>query len=312
MNLKYFLGLSILFILGCHNMSKEEMATTDTTSNSSDSEIRAISESEPAANSITSSAAQEKNADPNRKFIRKADVKFRVKNVIHSTYNIEDIVARQGGFVTLTDLKTQVDETTESALNSDSTLISTKYTVINHMTLRVPNTKLDSTLKEIAKNIDFLDYRTISAEDVALQILQNNMTQSRLARNEKRLINAIDLRGKKLVETTSAEELLINKQEQADNSKIENLSLNDQVNFSTISLEIYQRVATKREVVANEKNITRYEPNLFLKLWESIKYGWRWVENILVFITRFWAIFIVGASIFFLVKKYGHLLKSKL
>jgi hypothetical protein len=307
-----FLVFSLVFILGCNNLSKDEMASADAAVNSSDKAIKAISESEPAGNSISSTAAQEKNTDPNRKFIRKADIKCRVKNVITSTYNIEDIIAKQGGFVTLTNLKTQIDETSEITLSSDSNLINTKYTIVNHMTLRVPNIKLDTTLKEIAKNIDFLDFRTITAEDVALQLLQNNMTQSRIEKNEKRLINAIDSRGKKLEETTSAEELIINKKEQADNTKIENLSLHDQINFSTISLELYQRSAIKHEVVASEKNIQSYEPNLFLKLWESIKDGWRWIENIIVFFVRFWAIVLIGLGTIMLYRKYGHLLKNKL
>ena len=45
------------------------------------------------------------------------------------------------------------------------------------MTLRVPNTTLDGTLKEIASNIDILDYRVIKANNVDLDLLSNSLNQ---------------------------------------------------------------------------------------------------------------------------------------
>ena len=205
------LGLSIL-LFGCSQSSDESNSMAqDSTSNAF----------------ISSSAAVENVKDTTRRFIRSADLKFKVKSVIKSTYDIEEITNRQGGFVTFTNLTSNIDNTTTTAVSADSSLETTYYTVTNSITLRVPNTKLDTTIKEISNNIDYLDFRIIKAEDVALQILSNNLTQKRSAKNEERLTNAIDNRGKKLNETTVAEEILLSKQEQADNAKISNLSLTD-------------------------------------------------------------------------------------
>ena len=88
------------------------------------------------------------------------------------------------------------------------------------MTLRVPNIKLDSTLKDIAKSIDYLDYRIIKADDVSLQILANDFTQKRATNNYSRITNDIENNRKKLNETTDAEEIVFSKQAQADNAKI--------------------------------------------------------------------------------------------
>src|SRR6478735_2437237 len=149
---------------------------------------------------ISSSAAVANGKDSSRRFIRTAELKFKVKNVIRSTYDIENITNRKGGFVIFTNLTSNINYVTNKAVSADSSLETTYFTVTNFITLRVPNTKLDSTLKEISSNIDFLDYRIIKAEDVALQILSNNLTQKRSANNEERLTNAIDTRGKKLNE----------------------------------------------------------------------------------------------------------------
>jgi Domain of unknown function (DUF4349) len=132
---------------------------------------------------ISSSAAIENYKDPERKFVRTADIKFKVKSVVNTTTDIENICTAQGGFVIYTNLASNIDDHTETPISADSILETTHYTVTNTMTLRVPNTKLDSTLKDIAKSIDYLDYRIIKADDVSLQILANDFTQKRTTNN---------------------------------------------------------------------------------------------------------------------------------
>jgi len=247
---------------------------------------------------ISSLAAVEDGKDSTRKFIRTAEMKFRVKSVISSTYNIEAIAARRGGFVTYTSLNTSVDNVTTTAVSADSLLETTYFTVSNTITLRVPNTLLDTTLKEIAAGIDFLDYRIIKADDVALMMLSNTLAQKRAAKAEERLTKAIDEKGRKLNETTQAEDLLLSRQDRADQAKISNLSLADQVNFSTINLSIYQRQSVKRELLASNKDITAYEPGFGRKLVESLKTGWKVLEAIVLFVANLWAVFLLGLAIY--------------
>jgi hypothetical protein len=81
-----------------------------------------------------------------------------------------------------------------------------------------------------------LDYRTIKAEDVALQIITNNLIQKRTIKSQQRLSNAIDNNKKKLDEITNADEVLWNRQMQDDAAKTSNLLLIDKINFSIINL----------------------------------------------------------------------------
>ncbi len=282
-----------IFFWGCNHEKKEafdHLALADSTSNAF----------------ISSSAAVENNKDSTRRFIRTADLKFKVKDVIQSTYDIENITNRQGGFVTYTNLASNINNVTNIPVTADSSLETTFYTVTNSITVRIPNTKLDTTLKEISSNIDYLDYRIIKAEDVALQILSNNLTQKRSAKNEERLTNAINNSGKRLNETTIAEEILLSKQEQADNAKIANLSLADQISFSTINLIIYQRETIKRELISNDKNIDAYEPGLGSKLLDALKYGWDILETFIVFLANLWAFLLLAMLVYFFYKVYGH------
>lgn len=295
---KLIFGLGISIILFSCGQSSEEKAVAEAAfeeqAKLDASNINAL---------VSSSAAVENKKDTTHKFIRTADLKFKVKNVIKSTYDIENITARQSGFVTYTNLTSNIENVNTIAVSADSSLETTYYSVTNNIVLRVPNFKLDTTLKEIAKHIDFLNYRIIKAEDVALSILSNKLTQRRTKKNEDRLINAIDKRGKKLRETTDAEELLLSQQERSDNSLISNLSLQDQIDFSTINLTIYQRQTIRRELISNDKNIDEYEPNLGQKLKESVKTGWEIVTTFFVFITKFWGLILIAIVVIYFLKK---------
>ena len=254
--------------------------------------------------SVISSSAAVEDKNSNRKFVRTADVKFKVKNVAKSTYAIEDATTKFGGFVTYTNLQSNIHNEDRTKVSQDSTLVTTKYKVDNNITIRVPNTKMDTVIKTIAKQIHFLDYRIIKADDVSLQMLSNELAQKRSNSSEKRLANAIDSKGKKLNQVVDAEATLDAKKEQNDASKIQNLSLQDQVNFSTLTLNIYQDESIKQEMVANEKSINAYRPNIGLQIWDSIKTGWFMLENIVSFIVVLWPFVLIGFLGFFGYKKF--------
>ena len=139
---------------------------------------------------------------------------------------------------------------------------------------------------------------------MALQLLANDLTQKRAAKHEARIEKAIDTKGKKLNDVTDAEETLLNKQEAADNARVANLSLLDQVNFSTITLNIYQKQTIKRELIYNNKSTKEYEPNLGIKLFESLKVGWDVLETVIVSIVKLWGLILLALIGYFIYRKY--------
>jgi hypothetical protein len=110
--------------------------------------------------SVISSSAAVVDKNSNRKFVRTADVKFKVKNVAKSTYAIEDATTKFGGFVTYTNLQSNIHNEDRTKVSQDSTLVTTKYKVDNNITIRVPNTKMDTVIKTIAKQIH-LDRKSV-------------------------------------------------------------------------------------------------------------------------------------------------------
>lgn len=248
---------------------------------------------------VPSSAASHKSNDASRKFIRTADLRFKVENVVRSTYHIEDIISSHGGFVTYTKLSSDINNVIKTPVSADSTLETTYSNIINNITLRVPDTALNATLKDIATNITYLDHRIIKADDIALQILSNKLSQKRSAASAERLKNAIDNRGKKLRETTLAEDGLQELEKQNDQALLANLSLNDQVNFSTVNISIYQRQVVKHELLSNERNRAAFERSFGFKMLESLDDGLLIIESLILMLTKLWWLLLLAVPAYF-------------
>ena len=286
------LGVILCSILSCNQKQNDYKETQNLVADSSLTQFN------------KTNVVEDKKELPNRTFLKTADIKFKVKDVINSTYNIENICNRQGGFVTYSNLASTNNKKDFVRVSVDSSIEINNYSVSNSITIRVPNNKLDTVLKDIAANVDYLDCRIINTDDVSLQLLANRLTQNRIKQNENRLIKAIDNNSKKLIETTASEDLLLSKQQQSDNSKIENLSLTDHINYSTVNLSIYQNDVTKRTMFAHEKIIKMYEPGFGSKMADSLLFGLTILMDLLVFFFKFWAIFLFVILIYLLYKKF--------
>jgi len=288
------LGLTTLVIIALlFSCKKADYASGEAAADSQTTDSTAVS----------SSAAVEKK-DSKQKFIRTADIKFKVKNVVKSTYAIENAVAKFGGYVTYTNLQSNIHDQIKTKISQDSTLETTKYSVENNITIRVPNTQLDTVIKSIARQIDFLDFRIIKADDVSLKLLSNQLSQNRSAVNEKRVEKAIDEKGKKINDIMDAENTLTNQKEANDNRTIDNLSLQDQVNFSTVTLQLYQNETIRQEIAASEKDSNSYKPNLGIQIIDALKNGWYILEAVFVFFLNLWPFILIGFGGFFVYRKY--------
>lgn len=261
---------------------------------------------------FSSSAAMVDEGDTIHKFVRTGDIRFKVKNVADATYRIEDITRRFKGFVTYTTLHSRIDQTSERIISKDSILKTTYFTVENTITIRVPSRNLDTALKQIATLVEYLDYRNISANDVRLQILSNKLEKRRLARYNERLSKISDKGNANYMDDKSyIEENLLQKQAQADQSLINDLSLEDQIEYSTITISLYQGQERNHELIVNEENIEDFKPSLGSRIGESLKTGWYFIEDVVVGLIAAWPLFLILIIIYLILRKNGYLKRKK-
>jgi Domain of unknown function (DUF4349) len=295
------LGAALLAVVLLSNCSGEKK-----------SEAMEFAESTADSTSIAPSSANVDGLETpeKRKFIRTADVRFKVKNVQNATNVVTEVVQKYGGFLTHSELSTQTIDINEVELSADSVLKNKSYEMSNDITLRIPNQFFDKTLRELQPLMTFLEKQSISADDVSLSLMASDLRKERYANFEKKYSKSIETKGRKLGETANAQETLFNYESEADVNKISTLGLRDQVNYSTITLHLYQPVSVVQEMLPNIGNIHAFKPNLFVRIWQSVKDGWYILEEIIVGITKLWFLFVLGFGGYWLFKLYQRRVKT--
>lgn len=240
-------------------------------------------------------------SDTSKKFIVTSELKFRVKDVVNATYTIEDHTAKAGGYITDTRLRSEVSQTTQTPVSTDSLLESVHYTVTNTMTVRVPKQQLDPFLRGVGQVVDFFDYRVIHADNVGLKLLANNLEQKRIKDFASR--GSKNAAANSTPEEYNYEESRLNKLTQSDEALIENMQLSEDIHYSTVQLDFYQNSSVVNTLIANPQNIKAYEPGFGTQLLHSLQYGWGMVQALLLFLVRFWAVLLFIAAAFIAYKR---------
>lgn len=245
-----------------------------------------------------SSTAAVTGTDTSHRFIRTADLAFRVQDVVHATLGIEDIVKAHGGWIANTRLRSEPRGMQRIQVSEDSLVELSRYEVLNTISLRVPDEDLDVVLREIGAWVDLFDHRDIVADDIKLRMTANAMAERRARAHSQRLGRAIADRGRKLRETMSAEEALLASDERRDQNLLNNMDLADRVAFSTVSLNIHQPMLTRREMKASDAAITAYQPSLGTRLLDALADGWRLIGILLTGLVSIWPVVaLLGASL---------------
>jgi hypothetical protein len=236
-------------------------------------------------------------------FLRTADIKFKVKNVIQSTTSIERLVRSAGGFIEKSDLTSNKDYTNSVRFKKDSLVEQTFYTSMGRLTLRVPGKDLDSVLSEITAMAVFVDHRNLGSDDVKHQLFANKLAEDRFTEYKERVNKKTDKSNAKLHQVTDAEENALQKQTKADNKRIDSYELIDKVNYSTLTLEIYQDQQVMAHVSPRPYSIEPYAPSFFEKLGTSFVSGFELLKSLILFFANIWSVLLVLALLFLGIKK---------
>jgi len=238
-------------------------------------------------------------------FVRTADLRCRVPDVVRGTYSVEDIVRRNGGYVAHTELRTSVARTERITIAADTALERSWSTVHNTLLIRVPDERLDSTLLALAPLVDQLDHRVVDADNVKLQLVANALQQQRLARHTNRLSGAIDRTAGKLKDVAATEDELLNKEARKDEALMERLALQDRVAFATVRLDLYQREVMTAALLPVAPPIDPYRPDLAVSMQHAVAQGWGMVRGFVLVLVTLWPLALLGLGVWLGMKRWG-------
>jgi hypothetical protein len=218
-------------------------------------------------------ASQDKTIVENsqKKIVRNADIRFQVEDYKKSTAAIDKVVKDSGGYI------------------SSSREDNNNYGLSTTMTIRVNSPKFDVLINELLKEAKFLNYKNINADDITARFVDTEARLKTKKEVEKRYIDILK-QAKTIEEILRVEDQLGNIREEIEAKEGQLKLMNDQVSYSTISLQYYESV----EAVAQE------EDGFFVRIKKGIKTGWEVLVGFIVGVFYVWPLLLIaGLGVFF-------------
>ncbi len=283
------LSLSAVLLLGIYSCKKGEIGTTERADyGSTDSVAVAISDSVSSAASMTVKDKQ---------FIKTADVNMEVKDVYEATISIEKTVQDLGGFVTHSNLQSNVISEDTYNTSGDEAMLIKKYQTENAMQVRVPTEKLGELLTLINDKKLFLNFRNINAEDVTSDIKYAEMEGKRIKKTSE---NISQLK-------TNKDKVKLDNDNMAEGNlqQLANMDTTDNIKYSTVDIYIKEPKLRIAEIaVTNTRNIDhKYKFNFIYDAKNAFVEGFYLIQKMGIGLITVWPLLLILMVIIYFLRK---------
>ena len=283
------LSLAAALLLGIYSCKKGEVASTDMEAYATaDSSAAMVSDS-------VSSVATMRVKD--KQFIKTADVNMEVKDVYETTISIEKSVQELGGFVTKSNLQSNVvSENTYNTSNENAVLVK-KYQTENRMQLRVPTEKLGELLTMINDKKLFLNSRLINAEDITSSIKYAQLESKRIEKNSKN-ISALKANKDKV-------ELDNENMAEGNQQQLANMDVTDNLKYSMVDVYIKEpKIRVAEIAITNTDSIDdKYNFDFLYSAKSAFVEGYYLIQKIVVGLITVWPIVLIGIAVVYFARK---------
>lgn len=280
--------------------STEQAAEPQTLDNSSSNVLEVDSLSDTSEQTLGSQTADIQIAG--KKLLVTASANFKVKDVIKSSNAIESLTRQQGGYVALSDISNNPQDS-RSFVQGDKNITITTYYRQAEMIVRVPRVNVTTFLDQVQQQVVFLNEHQFSAQDVTLDIyreqlagqLNNDMAQEL---GQQRLNSDDDKDQSSNVDAITATYAARRQQELA---QLERMDIEDKVKYSTINLTFAQPDISYKEITQNlEVLVDAEQPSFGEQVQQAFKEGWEMLRAVALGIIQLWWL-VVLASVFYLI-----------
>ena len=282
------LSIAATLLLGIYSCKKGETTADYEMSAAADSAAVVVSDS-------VSSAATMKVKD--KQFIKTADVNMEVKDVYEATISIEKSVQELGGFVTQSNLQSNVISEDTYNTSSENAMLVKKYQTENRMQMRVPTDKLSELLAIINDKKLFLNSRSINAEDVTSSIKYAELEGKRIKKTSENISQLKTNKDKVQLDNDNMSE--------KNQQQLANMDVTDHLKYSTIDIYIKEPKLRIAEIaITNTKNIdNKYKFNFIYDAKNAFVEGFYLIQKIVVGIIMIWPVLLIGAVIVYFLRK---------
>jgi hypothetical protein len=230
-----------------------------------------------------------------RKRVRTADVRCRVNNVFKATTALEHAVIGMEGVIVESTLQNDFGRSEDIPYTADSLKRINLYTPTANLTLRVPAASLDSVVSTLTSMASFIDSRILKSEDKTLDYLSNSL-KNKDATNDSAPVTP----GTKYTQL----DVVAYKDREKENvidRKIVNMSILDDVNYATFSVQLFQPQMADVQIVVNPDRVIHAD--FGTELLNSLRNGTDIFKNVFLFFLQLWPFLLLGAAAWFGYKK---------
>jgi hypothetical protein len=208
--------------------------------------------------------------------IKTASVQFQVKNLDESHQRIKALVAKH-----------------QSYFGADNESTST-YQVDNNMTIRVQAPQFEALLDELMAESIYTNYKNVSAQDVTEEYVDIE-TRLKTKREVEERYRQILKEAKKVSDILEVEAKLGEIREEIETVEGRLKVLIDRVSYSTIELNIYQKLDYQPEP----------QIGFFSHLTEAFVRGWRGLVDVFIGLVQVWPFLIIwGVVMVFIYRRF--------
>lgn len=225
-------------------------------------------------------ANQQSQLEQSRKLVKTSQLSFWVGDIQKSVLAIEKQLLEVNGYIEEKHVDYQ-NEGVETRNKLDGTIdVFEKIKPVAILTVRVPNAEVSTFLNGLIPLIKDFNHQNYEAKRYDLKLLEEKM---RTANDAYGASNAVKNQLQALTER----------------------EVQDRLNYSTISLQIYQDAQLRRSTDINLNRIANIHSDPFLhRVWESIKMGFIALREVIVWLLMFWPLFIIGGIAFWVYRKF--------
>ena len=279
----------LVIIASCAKKNEAEGTYEDLDLKSLESEAVADSTTAP----ISMAASQEVEG---KKFVRKADVNMEVSDVYQATIYIENALKEMGGFVTLSNYRSEVLEEKVFPQSDEKSMLVREYITKNQMQVRVPTEKLSDFLKQLNDKNIFLRERIITAEDVSTNIKMAELEKQRMAKHKAQLSQQTN--------TIKNAEAVNENERELIYQKINDLNLADELKYSTVEIYLSEPKSKISQVeIPNTKSLkNKYQGGFGYSIKEAFADGFYGFQQFLILVAHAWMFILAGILGFFVWK----------
>jgi len=238
-------------------------------------EVKSVSEgvNYKAVAEETLSKPNESNVPKDLKIIKTANVRYKVKDVHKATREIKMLSLNKGAYI------------------SDLRFENNLYRKENRFTLKVPQQSFDVLMDSIRHVVDFVEYETITTQDVTEEYLDIEARLKTKLEVKARYEAVLRKQAKTVEDILKTEEKLRIIQEEIESAQGRLKYLTNKVAYSTIQIDLYQEVEYKEEPVS-------YKKTFWDKTMESLSFGWDMIQGLVLAILHIWPLTILGILLF--------------